>query len=59
LEEKKSYERKEKMTHNQMLKKMIKEYLHFYFIKMIFALSSGHETHLYINHYIDVKHAYI
>ena len=47
------------MTHNQMFKKMIKEYLHFYFIKMIFTFLSGCEIRLYINYYIDVKLAYI
>ena len=32
-----SNKRKKKMTYNQNVKKMSEEYLHFYFIKMIFA----------------------
>ena len=34
------------------IKKMFEEYLHFYFIKMIFAFLNRHENCLYINHYI-------
>ena len=33
-------------------KKMIEKYLHFYFIKMIFAFLNRRETCLYINYYI-------
>ena len=42
------FTRRKKNSH----KKMFEEYLHFYFIKMIFAFLNRHENCLYINHYI-------
>ena len=45
-------ERKKIMTQLKCKKKMTEKYLHFYFIKMIFAFLNKHETCLYINHYL-------
>ena len=46
--ETKSNPKKKKKSHNQECKKIMEGYLHFYFIKIIFAFFSRHETYLFI-----------
>ena len=44
----KKKKKKKLISHNQECKKIMEGYLHFYFIKTIFAFFSRHETYLFI-----------
>ena len=49
IETKSNPKKKKKIiSHNQECKKIMEGYFHFYFIKIIFAFFSRHETYLFI-----------